>query len=112
MTTTDVLLLIAIIALGLLAWILIPAWMTRRNVAKVIRIFREKNAIGVQNARTIEELGLAPKSMLQRMSGPRDWKPRALDLLIQAKVVLAREDGRLYIPEGSLTDSGQVKRRD
>lgn len=105
MTTTDVTALIAIIALGLIAWLVIPSWMARRAATKVLRIFREKNAIGVQNAKTIDELGLRPKSLLQRMSGPRDWKPRALDMLIQAGVVQVRDDGKLYITESNVPGS-------
>ncbi len=83
--------------------------MIKRNTREVVRIFQKENAIGIQNARTIEELGLKPKSMLQRMLSGQDWKPKALNLLIQTNVVLMTEDGKLYITEGSLASATWLK---
>ena len=105
----DVIFLLAVGILALVAWLLMSAWMTKRNVHKVIKIFQENSAIGIQNAKTIEELGLQSKSMLGRMFSRRDWKPKALDLLIQNNVVLMREDGKLYITEGSLSSVTWLK---
>ena len=105
----DVMYLLAVGMLVLLAWLLIPTWMIKRNIREVVHIFQKKNAIGIQNAKTIEELGLKPKSMLQRILRGRDWKPQALDLLVQTNVVLMREDGKLYITEGSLASATWLK---
>jgi len=99
MTATDALFIFGLIILAILAWLFIPVWMIKRNVPKVIKIFEKKNAIGPENAKTIEELGLKPKSMLQRMFSRRDYKPKALDFLIQANVVQIKEDGKVFITE-------------
>lgn len=103
----DVMFILALVILAVLAWLLIPQWMIKRNARKLVRIFREKNAIGIQNARTIEELGIERHPMLRKIQqgkifSRRDWKPAALDFLIQSDVVMITEDGRLYITEASL----------
>ena len=105
----DIMFILAMLVLALLAWLLIPAWMVKRNIPKVVDIFQKNNAIGIQNAKTIEELGLKPKSILELMFRVRDWKPKALDLLIQTNVVLMTEDGKLYITEGSLASATWLK---
>lgn len=110
MTGTDILFVIALGILALLAWFFVPAWMIKRNIPKVIGIFREKHAIGIQNAKTVEELGLKQKAILERMLSRRDWKPKALDLLIQTQIVLITEDGKLYITEESLDRAAMLIR--
>ena len=105
----EVIFLLGLGILALSASLLMSTWIAKRNVYKVIDIFQENNAIGIHNAKTIEELGLQPKSMLKRMFSRRDWKPKALDLLIQNNVVLMTEDGKLYITEVSLASATGLK---
>ncbi len=109
MAARDILFVIAMMILALLIWLVVPSWMIRRNMPKVINIFRKKNAVGIRNAKTIEELGLQPKSLLQRLAGPRDYKPRALDFLVQAKVVLMTEDHKFYITEETIANARWLK---
>jgi hypothetical protein len=110
----EIMFLLALGILALLALLWIPAWMIKRNASEVIRIFHRKNAIGIQNAKTKEELGLEPMSILQpliqgKIFSRRNWKPKALDLLIQTNVVLMTEDGKLYITEASLASATWLK---
>lgn len=110
MTVRDVMIILAFGILTLIAFFWIPQWMIKRNARKVIRIFREKNAIGIQNAKTIEELGIERHPMMKKVQqgkifSRRDWKPAALDLLIQSNVVMITEEGKLYITEASLADA-------
>jgi hypothetical protein len=76
----------------------------------VIQIFRSNSALDKKTAKTIDELGLRPRSFAQRMLQTRDFKPYALDALAKAGIVKGTEDGRLYLVEEKLTDSG-VERR-
>ena len=99
-TAIFILVLVAIFILG--AFVL-PQIFIRRSIRSVIRIFEQNNAVGVKGAKTIEELGLAPKPMLQRMFKTRDYKPQALQSLIRADIVQMTEDGKLYLSEESLT---------
>jgi hypothetical protein len=92
-----------------LAFFVIPRWLTRRAARQVIKIFRKQSATDGKTARTIDELGLRPPSMFQRMGRRRDYKPHALDALLRVGVVQATEDGKLYLSEAKLAELGFEK---
>jgi hypothetical protein len=81
-----------------------------RATRQVIRIFRRYNAVDSKSARTIDELGLRPPGVFQRMMRRRDYKPQALDALIRLGVVQATGEGRLYLSEARLAELGIEKR--
>jgi len=88
---------------------LIPRWLMRRATRQVIKIFREHNATDNKNAKTIDELGLRPPGLMERMMRRRDYKPYALSALVNAGVVKTTEDGKLYLSEEKLADSSLEK---
>jgi hypothetical protein len=98
----DVLFIVLMVLLFIAVMVVVPQWMLSRNVPKVIRIFRQQNAVGEKNAKTIEELGLLPKSMFQRMFNRRDYKPQALQFLLRTTVVEMTEEGKVYLNEETL----------
>ncbi len=100
MTMTTILLSIVFLALLLI----LPVAMTRRAVKQVINIFRKNKALSPENARTIDELGLRPLSFRQRLFRARDYKPRAMNALVQAEVIQYTDDGRLYLSEAKLVN--------
>ena len=102
----DVLIIILMIIIGIGAMFVIPQWLTRRAVPQVIRIFRERNAIDVKNAKSIDELGLRPRGMIEQMFRRRDYKQYALNALIKVEIIQMTEDGRLYLSEDKLSESG------
>jgi len=83
---------------------IIPRWLMRRAARQVIKIFRENNATDSKHARTIDELGLRPPGVLDRMMRRRDYKPHALTALMQADIIKATEDGKLYLSEEKLAE--------
>ena len=97
-----VLFIILMVVAFILAFLFIPQFMLMRNIPKVIRIFREHNAVGEKNAKPIEELGLLPKTMFQRMFRRRDYKPQALQFLLRTTVIEMTEDGEVYLNEDNL----------
>jgi len=99
---SDVFFIVLMVLLFIVVVIVVPQWMLTRNVPKVIRIFRQENAVGEKNAKTIEELGLVPKSMFQRMFTRRDYKPQSLQLLIRTTIVEMTEEGKVYLNEENL----------
>ena len=99
---SNVLFIVLMVLLFIVVVLVVPQWMLTRNVPKVIRIFRHQNAVGEKNAKTIEELGLVPKSMFQRMFNRRDYKPQALQFLIRTTVVEMTEEGKVYLNEETL----------
>lgn len=108
-TIIEFLILTIALVLFLIIWLFAISWMVRRNVPKVIDIFRKKNAIGILNAKTLQELGLQPPTFLQRLIHRRDYKPQALDLLVQTNVVFTTEDHKLYITEESVAAATWLK---
>lgn len=92
--------MLALIALAFF----VSARMTRRGVSQVLKIFRKQNAIGIQQAKTIDELGLRPPSLLERVSRPRDYKQNALKILMKSEIVHFTEEGRLYITEEKMEE--------
>jgi hypothetical protein len=99
---TDLQIVLIFIGLAVAALLVVPRLIMLRTIPKVIAIFRETGAVGVDNARSHEELGLAPKGVLDRMLRARDHKPRALELLIGADIVQIDSVGKLYLSEAKL----------
>jgi hypothetical protein len=99
--------IIILVVLFLLVAFVFPRWGTRRAIPSVIQIFRHRNAVGKDNAKTIDELGLRParKGMIETMFGPRDYRLAALGHLVKAKVVQMTEDRKLYLSEENLATS-------
>lgn len=102
--------IIAMIALAFLGLFVIPRFMLRRALGRVIATFRRLNATTINSARTIEELGMRPRGMIDGMFRGRDYRPYALDMLRRADVVQTTEDGRLYLSEDRLMVTGIAKR--
>ena len=93
-----VLLFAAMLLLLVLAFRL-SAFLTRRAICYILKTFRGENAIGAENARTLEELGLAEQPRLRLT---RDYKPFAFLILSQTGIVQATEDRKFYLVEENL----------
>ena len=102
MDTSGILFIILLVILFILSVIFIPYWLTMHAVPKVIKAFRQKNAVGEKNAMTIEELGLKPKSIFRRMLTRRDYSQNALQFLIRADVIDITEEGKFFLNDEKL----------
>jgi hypothetical protein len=89
----------------------IRTFLTKRAVFKVIEIFYQHNALGMNGAKTPHELGLERPDFFQRMTRLRDYKQNALQILIKEGIILENEDGRLYMVEEKLDENLRSKRR-
>jgi hypothetical protein len=74
----------------------------KRAVNQVVAIFERKSALDLRSAKTIDELGLRPPTFLEGMMRMRDFKPYALQMLLQAGVVCQTDGGRLYLLQDKL----------
>jgi len=99
----DTLMVIILIIVFVVVALVLPQFMVMRSAPKVIRIFREKDAVGEKKAKAMEELGIKQRSMIENVLRRRDYKPRALQLLLSANVVQMTEDGKLYLDEENLS---------
>jgi len=102
MDVRGILFIILIVILFILAALFLPYWLVMRAVPKVIKSFRKQNAIGKNNAMTIEELKLKPKSIFQRMFSRRDYRQQALQFLIRVEIVDITEEGKYFLKEEKL----------
>ena len=109
MTWTDGLFIAGLILVAIAAWLFVPAYMTRRAMPKVIEAFRKKNAVGILNAKTPDELGLSPKAIWKRMFGRRDYKPKAMEFLVQIGILQVTEQGKMYLSEVDLAKATWLK---
>jgi hypothetical protein len=94
---------IGVLALmAILAFVVLPGLLTTRAIPSVLRAFRQHNAVGIGNAKTVDELGLGATTGIQRLTKRRDYRPRALQFLIRSNIVGVTEDGKLYLSEEKL----------
>jgi hypothetical protein len=92
---------IVILFIGLVLAFRLSLYLAKRSVCKVITIFRENDAVEPQKALTLESLGLGPKSLFQ-IRLLRDYKPWALQTLVQAGVIRLSTEGTFYLSEETL----------
>ena len=103
-------LIFMIIAFGGVLYI--STFLTRRAIFKVIKIFYQHNALWIEGAKALDELGLERLDFFQRMTRPRDYKQYALQILIKRGIILENADGRLYMVEERLDENLRSKRND
>ena len=89
----------------------IRTFLTRRAIFKVVEIFYQHNALGINAAKGLHELGLEPPDFLQRMTRRRDYKQNALQILIKNGIIVENEDGKLYMVEEKLDENLGRKKR-
>jgi len=80
--------------------LLLAGWMFKRAILEVMERFRQHSASSRTGAKSIEELGLQPLNFFERiLRVKRDYKPQALQFLIQQEIVDITPDNRLYLTE-------------
>jgi hypothetical protein len=103
MSETTILLILTAAVLILI--FVLPQVLLRAAISSVIRTFRNNKAVGAKNAKTIDELGLRPKSLIQAVFRGTQYKTTALLVLRNAGVIERAEDSRLYLSEKNLASS-------
>jgi len=103
MNDTTFTIIIGVILLFML--FVLPQIRLRRDIPSLIRIFREARAVGVKNAKTIEELRLEPPSGIRSFIRGSDHMQNTLRELMKANIIKSTEDGRMYLSEGDLASS-------
>jgi hypothetical protein len=109
MSSVFLILVLMVIVFG--GGLYIRAFLTRRAIFKVIEIFYQHNALGLNGAKTLHELELERPDFFQKMVRRRDYKQSALQILIKRGIISGNEDGRLYLVEEKLDENLRSKRR-
>ena len=99
-----------VIALAAIILMLVAAYylwrfMLRRGMRAVVRAFREHGAVSPKKAATLEEMGLQPLTILNRMFRPRDYKRPASQILAREGIIKMTEGPRFYLDETALKQS-------
>jgi hypothetical protein len=81
------------------------SYMSKRAIKSVIRSFRDKQALSPETAGLPAELGLERKGAFQFRS-LRDYKPAAIGFLQQQEIILNTGEGKMYLSEEKLLQSG------
>ena len=97
--------IVLLIIIFMVLLVVIPLMMNKNAVMQVIKRLRQHQALDIQSAKTVEEIGLQPLSLRERMLRFRDYKPAALQGLIRTDIVQTTEDGRVYLSEEHLRNS-------
>jgi|LSQX01.1.fsa_nt_gb hypothetical protein len=82
-----------------------------KAIKEIIRIFFNSGALDAQTAKTREELGIVPQSFLERMYRIRDYKPYALQTMLNAGIIQETADARYYLLEKKLSATALNKYR-
>jgi hypothetical protein len=76
--------------------------LARRAICTVISIFRQNNAIQYEKALQLHSMGLNMRPALLSFRLLRDYKPWAIQTLVQAGVIRAASQNTFYLSEDSL----------
>ena len=102
---SDNTLLLLLTALVLILIFVLPQILLTRAITSVIRVFRQNKALNPQNAKSLDELGLRPKSMMQSIFRGTQYKTTALMALRNSSVIQTTQEGKLYLSEDNLSRS-------
>lgn len=86
-----------IILLMVIAFLVLPQYLYKRATRGVIKILAKNNCFNAATAKTPSALGLAQRGWIANLGRSRDYKPRALQMLIEYNIVLKTNDDRVYI---------------
>ena len=93
-----------IVLAGIFIWIMFlrPRWRAKNAMPSIVQVFRDHNAVGRDDAKTIDELGFMlniPKGTIARTFRAPDYRLMALQSLLKATVVQSTEEGKFYFSE-------------
>ena len=99
--------LLLLIVIPPLIWVLVlrPRRRAKQAAPYIIKFFRDQNAVGKKNAKTVHQLGfkfVIPKSTIGRILRAHDYRVVALHSLMKANIVQRTEKGKLYLSEENL----------
>ena len=109
MNTTLIYVLLAVFLLLFLVIALrLSLFLAKRAICKVLATFREYNAVNYQNALPLDLMGLAPRPFFSfRLL--RDYRPWALQTLMQVGIVRMAFEGTYYLSEETLEANPQIQ---
>jgi hypothetical protein len=81
-------------------------YLSRQAICQVVSTFRDRDAVKPENAITLRDIGISVWSPFIGINGVlRDYRPWALQTLVQAGVVRSAGDKTYYLSEDTLDSS-------
>jgi hypothetical protein len=100
--TLSPLLIVVLLVGGLATVLFLRGLLLRKAITKVVRIFRQHHSSCSEASKNIDELGLRPLDFPEKMFKPKDYKPFAVEALIQADIIRVTKDGKACLDEQKL----------
>jgi hypothetical protein len=102
-TTIMIIVLILVLLIASAFWG--TSYLMKRATRSIIQSLRKNGAISPTSAVGPEMAGIKPRSIFQP-GVLRDYKPTAFQFMIKNNVVRMTEDGKVYLSEETLVQSG------
>ena len=102
---TVIALLLLIVGSGIILNVFSSKWFARRLLFQLVQVFIAHNAVCINNAQTLDQLGLRPPGQAKNPEEPSDYPP-ALWMLIQAGIIRLADHGRLYVSQEYSSGAG------
>lgn len=96
----DYIVLFLVLTMAFLLTMIIGGWRFKSAIDQIVEIFRRHGAISWHGAKSADEMKLDTRIFAIRIK--RDYKPQALQFLINRDVVLRTHDDKLYLSERNL----------
>jgi hypothetical protein len=104
-STRIIILMILVLVLLLVLAIYGQTVMMKRALKQVLKTLRMHEALSAEKAKFVNEMGLQKKGILQ-LKAFRDYKPTAIQFLIKQEIIVVTEEGKIYLSEEALLNSG------
>ena len=93
-------LMIIIIIILLIVWVIIgPIWMLNNATKNLIQMLKKNNATTDKKAMSLEQLGIHPINTWDTMFRMKDYKPEAIQKLIETQILTRTQDSKYFINE-------------
>ena len=102
---TVITLLLLIVGSGLIMNFFSSKWFARRLLFQLVQVFIAHNAVCIDNAQTLDQLGLRPPGRAKAPEESSDYPP-ALWMLIQAGIIRITDHKRLYVSKEYSSSAG------
>jgi hypothetical protein len=92
---------LASLTLGLIIILCIIAsrGLMRKSIENMIKLFEDRQAVGIENARSLIDLGFAERSHVIFI---RDYKALAFRFLLRKDIIRVTNDGKFYLSKYEL----------
>jgi hypothetical protein len=99
-------LVIILIVVVLIVWIIFgPNWLIYRAMKKVVKALKKRNSWDQASSSWAEQIGIKKEPLWSAMFKARDYRPRALQQLVQLEIIIQTPEGKYFLNRAKLEES-------